>query len=77
MLIDNRGVMSDVSMFKIMIAGIYSGTCHEQRVIDAYVSKMLVPLRGKDACLNVKMCIECGDQGHFGRDCEKMFETID
>ena len=59
--------------------GPHSGLCHQERVIHAFENHQLVPLstlntKQKSEALETKMCVECGNQGHFRSTCTSMFE---
>jgi Zinc knuckle len=49
--------------------GPLSGTSAEERLVVAYLGGQLNPRAGKESAADVKMCIECGEAGHFRRDC--------
>ena len=51
--------------------GVHSGSCYERRLIAAYVWGQLTP---KDGCTAKKMCVECGEFGHFRDDCEELLK---
>lgn len=50
--------------------GSRSGTCHEERVINAYANNLLTP---KDTKTMVPRCWQCGAKGHFPRYCTDLF----
>jgi Zinc knuckle len=49
--------------------GPLSGTSAEERLIVAYLGGQLNPRAGRESAADTKMCIECGNEGHFRRDC--------
>eukprot|EP00752_Nemacystus_decipiens_P011353 g10087.t1 len=48
--------------------GPLSGVSHEMRVVSAYMAGQL-EARTEEAKNGVKMCLECGNKGHFPRHC--------
>eukprot|EP00904_Undaria_pinnatifida_P012247 jgi/Undpi1/8152/HiC_scaffold_24.g10622.m1 len=52
--------------------GPLSGVSHEVRVVSAYMAGLLEARPG--AATGVKMCIECGNKGHFPRYCSSAFD---
>lgn len=54
--------------------GSLSGTYAEERLMIAYENGLLLPKHGRENQAGVKICRECGDQGHFPRDCEALLE---
>lgn len=48
--------------------GPLSGVSHEVRVVSAYMAGQL-EASSEEAKLGVKMCLECGNKGHFPRHC--------
>lgn len=57
--------------FDVQQFGPLSGVSHEVRVVSAYMAGLLEAR--SDAVAGVKMCIECGNKGHFPRHCPSAF----
>jgi len=51
--------------------GVHSGSCYERRLIAAFAWGQLNPKKGVQA---QKMCVECGEMGHFRDDCEELIK---
>ena len=49
--------------------GVHSGSCYERRLIAAFVWGQLLP---KPGVVPQKMCVECGQKGHFRDECEDL-----
>ena len=52
--------------------GVHSGSCYERRLIAAYTWGQLRPKNGQTAG---KMCVECGQMGHYRDDCAELLNS--